>query len=85
MTIREVKNSLIHKIVAIHDASFLNAIKTIVDTKSETMYYRTSEEQKTQIQEGIDQIEKGMHFTNTQVDSEIQQWLKERKLGYPET
>ena len=51
---------------------------TKVDPKSETIIYNTSEEQKAHIQEGIDQIEKGEYYTNGQVNSEINQWLKEK-------
>ena len=78
MTTIELKNILIHKIAAINDESFLNAIKTIVDNKSEATIYKTTEEQKAQIQEGIYQIENGDFFTNEQVESEIDQWLKEK-------
>jgi len=78
MTTIELKNILIHKIAAINDESFLNAIKTVVDKKSEATIYKTTEEQKSQIQEGIYQIENGDFFTNEQVESEIDQWLKEK-------
>lgn len=78
MTTIELKNILIHKISAINDEIFLNAIKTIIDTKSESTIYRTSEEQKQKIFEGINQVEKGEYFTNEQVESEINQWLKEK-------
>jgi len=78
MTTIELKNILIHKIAAINDESFLNAIKTIVDKKSEATIYKTTEVQKAQIQEGIYQIENGDFFTNEQVESEIDQWLKEK-------
>jgi len=78
MTTLELKNILIHKIAAINDDSFLKAINTIVDTKSETTIYKTSEEQKSHIQEGIDQIENGEYFTNEQVNVEINQWLREK-------
>ena len=78
MTTIELKNILIHKIASINDESFLNAINTIVSTKSETTIYKTSKEQKAQIQEGIDQIENGEYFSNEQVELEIDQWLKEK-------
>lgn len=78
MTTVELKNILIHKISAINDESFLNAIKTIVDTKSEKTIYKTSEEQNNQIREGINQIENGEYYTNEQVELEIDQWLSEK-------
>ena len=41
-------------------------------------YYKTTEEQKAKISEGINQIENGEYYTNEQVESEINQWLKEK-------
>ena len=78
MTTVELKNILFHKITAINDKSFLNAIKTIVDSKSDETIYDTSAEQKLKIQEGIEQIERGEYFTNEQVEAEISKWLKEK-------
>ncbi|MBN1338689.1 MAG: hypothetical protein JXA03_05160 [Bacteroidales bacterium] len=78
MTTVELRNILMRKIAAIDDESFLNAIKTIIDTKSESIIYETSEEQKKKIRIGLEQIEKGEYFTNEQVETEIEQWLKEK-------
>jgi predicted transcriptional regulator len=78
MTTIELKNILIHKIAAINDESFLNALKAILDAKSEATSYITTEEQKEQIQRGINQMENGDSFANEQVESEIDQWLKEK-------
>jgi len=57
---------------------FLNAIKTIVDTKTESTIYKTSEKQKAHIREGLIQINTGEIYTNEQVESEINSWLKEK-------
>ena len=78
MTILELKNILIHKISAINDTSFLNAIKTLLDTKSETTVYKTSPKQKLNINEGIEQLDKGEYFTNEQLASEMNTWLSEK-------
>ncbi len=78
MTTIELKNILIHKIAGINDKSFLTAIKTIVDTKSESIIYKTSPEQQLRIKEGREQIAKGEYFTNEQVEMEIDEWLKEQ-------
>jgi predicted transcriptional regulator len=69
---------IIKKISSINDESFLNAINTIINAKSEKEIYETSKEQKAHIQEGIAQIENGKYFTNEQVESEISQWLREK-------
>ncbi len=74
----DLKNILIHKIAGINDKSFLNAIKTIIESKSETTVYKTSSEQRSKIIEGQEQISNGEYFTNEQVDLEINEWLKEK-------
>jgi hypothetical protein len=78
MTTIELKNILIHRIAGINDKSFLTAIKTIVDTKSESIIYKTSPEQRLRIKEGREQIARGEYFTNEQVELEIDKWLKEK-------
>ena len=78
MTTIELKNFLIHKIAGINDRSFLNAMKTIIETKSESIIYKTTPEQREKIKEGQDQIDRGEYFTNEQVEMEIDKWLKEK-------
>ncbi len=78
MTTLELKNILIHRIAEINDKSFLTAIKTIIDTKSEATVYKTTPEQRKKIKEGRQQIAKGEYYTNEQVEMEIDQWLKEK-------
>ena len=78
MTTLELKDILIHKIIAINDKSFLAAIKTIIDTKSEALIYKTTPEQRIHIKEGQDQIARGEYLTNDQVETEINQWLQEK-------
>ena len=78
MTAIELKNMLIHQISSINDITFLKAIKTIIDTKSEKTVYMTTPEQKNQIKEGQDQIQRGEYITNGGIDIEIDKWLKEK-------
>ena len=78
MTTFELKDILFHKIAAINDKSFLSALKTIIDTKSETIIYKTSPEQRQAIKEGQDQIARGDFLTNDLVEMEIDKWLKEK-------
>ena len=59
MTTLELKDILIHKIAAINDKAFLSAMKTIIDTKSETLIYKTTPEQRQSIKEGQEQIARG--------------------------
>ncbi len=78
MSTIELKNLLIHKIALINDESLLNAIRTIIDAKTETTIYATSKEQKQKIKKGIQQIKGGKYFTNEQVESEINKSLEEK-------
>ena len=78
MTTVELKNILIHQIAGINDKSFLNAIKIIIETKSESTIYKTTSEQQNRIKEGREQIAKGEFFTNDQVETEIDKWLSEK-------
>jgi len=78
MSTAELKNLLIHRIAAINDKTLLDAIKTLIDTKSEQQIYQTTPEQRRSIEEGQAQIERGEYLTNDQVEKEIDQWLKEK-------
>jgi predicted transcriptional regulator len=78
MTTIELKNILIHRIAGINDKSFLTAIKTIVDTKSESTIYKTTSGQRIRIKEGREQIDRGEFYSNEQVELEIDKWLQEK-------
>ena len=78
MTTIELKHILIHKIAAINDKSFLAAMNTIIDTKSEKLIYRTTPEQRQRIKEGQEQLARGESLSNDQVEAEIDKWLSEK-------
>jgi predicted transcriptional regulator len=78
MTTVELKHILMKRIAGINDKSFLNAIMTIIETKSETTIYKTTPSQRERINEGRTQITKGEIFTDEEVDKEIDKWLKEK-------
>jgi predicted transcriptional regulator len=78
MTTIELKDILIHKIAAINDKSFLAAMNTIIDTKSEKLIYRTTPEQRQRIKEGQEQLARGESLSNDQVEAEIDKWLGEK-------
>ena len=78
MTTVDLKNILIHKISGINDKAFLNAIKTIIEAREESLIYKTNSEQRKRILEGKKQIEKGEYFSNDQVEIYINKWLKEK-------
>jgi hypothetical protein len=74
----DLKNHLIHKIAEINDESFLKALKTIIDSKTDSTVYTLTAEQRVKIQEGKSQIEQGNYYTNQQVETEINKWLDEK-------
>ena len=78
MTTIELKDILIHKIAAINDKSFLAAMNTIIDTKSEKLIYRTTPEQRQRIKEGQEQLARGESLSNDQVEADIDKWLSEK-------
>ena len=56
----------------------LNAIRTLIEKKSESKIYKTIPEQRKRIKEGRAQIAKGEFFSNEQVEMEIDKWLAHR-------
>ena len=78
MTTIELKDILIHKIAAINDKSFLAAMNTIIDPKSEKLIYRTTPEQRQRIKEGQKQLARGESLSNDKVEAEIDKWLIEK-------
>ena len=73
-----LKEIITHRIAGINDKTFLSAINTIIEAKSESTIYKTTPEQKQRIQEAREQIAKGDFLTNKEVEMEIDKWIKER-------
>jgi len=78
MTTLELKNILIHRITEINDITFLKAIKTILDSKSESKELKLTDEQKKEIIESRQEIEKGQYIENDLLEKDIEKWLNEK-------
>jgi len=78
MKTAELKEIIINKIAGINDKTFLSAINTFIEAKSESTIYKTTPEQKQRIQEAREQIARGEFFTDEEVKKEIDEWLKEK-------
>ncbi|MDQ2656573.1 MAG: hypothetical protein M3Y60_04055 [Bacteroidota bacterium] len=76
MTKIELQNLLIHRISEINDVSFLEAIKTILDSKSEAAVLPLTVEQRNEILASKKEIEQGLSIENTVLEDEIAGWLK---------
>ena len=74
MTAIELKKLLVHRIAEINDISFLKAIKTILDSKTETEVLVLSAEQKAEILKSKNEIEKGLFIDQDKLDKEISKW-----------
>jgi hypothetical protein len=66
---------LIHRISEISDVSFLEAIKTILDSKSESNILSLTTEQRDEILASKKEIEQGLYIENTALEKEVDEWL----------
>jgi hypothetical protein len=78
MTAIELKTLLIHRISEINDISFLKALKTILDSKTESGVIQLTPDQLNDIIESKKEIEKGLFIENSVLDKEVRQWLNTR-------
>ena len=78
MTSLELKKLLIHRIAEINDVSFLKAIKTILDSKTQNKIMSLTQEQRFEIIESKKEIEKGLYIEQLELDKEVGKWLSTR-------
>jgi hypothetical protein len=78
MTAIELKTILIHRISEINDISFLKAIKTILDSKTDSGVLRLTDKQLEEIIEAKKQIEQGLFIESDELDKDVSKWLSER-------
>ena len=75
MSTIELRQVITEYLTHIDDTSFLNAIKTIIESKVSEGTYILSDYQKKRIEEGREQIKKGQTISNESLKLEIDQWL----------
>lgn len=75
MTAIELKKLLIHRIAEINDVSFLNAIKTILDAKTQAQTISLTPELRHEIIESQKEIEAGLFLEQVELDKEFDKWL----------
>ena len=78
MTAIELKTLLIHKISEINDISFLKALKTILDSKTDTEVIQLTQEQLDEIIASKKEIEQGLSIDNGILEKEVKLWLNAR-------
>jgi hypothetical protein len=78
MTAIQLKTLLIHRILEINDVSFLKALKTILDSKTETGVIQLTQQQLDDIIASKKEIEQGLFIENNAFEKEVKQWLNAR-------
>jgi hypothetical protein len=75
MTTIALKKLLINRIAEIDDVPFLNALKTILDTKTQTQTLSLTPEQRFEIIESQKEIKSGLFVEQVELDKEFNKWL----------
>jgi len=75
MTTLELKKQLINRIKEIDDESFLKAIKTILDSKSQSQILMLTKVERQEIIESKKQFEQGLFIEQTEMDNQFNKWL----------
>jgi len=78
MSTLELRNIINEYLSLIEDTSFLNALKTIVESKVSEGTYRLSDYQKKRIEAGREQLKSGKTVSNEALKNEINQWLSSK-------
>ena len=75
MTAIELKTILIHRISEINDISFLQAIKTILDSKTETGVLKLTTEQLNEIIASKKEIEQSLFIEKDELEKDFTKWV----------
>lgn len=75
MSTIELRHVITEYLTHIDDASFLNALKTIIESKVSEGTYKLSDFQKKRIETGREQVKRGQTISNEVLTNEIDQWL----------
>jgi hypothetical protein len=78
MTAIQLKTLLIHRISEINDVAFLKALKTILDSQTESGVIQLTQEQLDDIVASKKEIEQGLFIGNNAFEKEVKQWLSAR-------
>ena len=78
MSTIELRELIINQLTQINDTSFLNAIKTILDSKAKEEAYKLLCYQKDRIRAGREQLLKGQTISHDELQKEIDQLLQSK-------
>lgn len=72
---KDLKKHLIERISEIEDLAFLEAIKTILDSKSQILHLTS--EQRVEIKQSQEKINQGFFINQDQLNEEFEKWADE--------
>ena len=78
MSTVELKNHLIQRISEIQDKSFLEAIRTILDSKAESKTIHLTPEITNEIMASKKEINDGLFIENDLLEKQVSTWLDEK-------
>ena len=78
MSTVELRHIITEHLSHIEDVSFLNALKTIVESKVSGGTYKLSDYQRMRIDSAKQQLKKGQTISHEDLQKEIDQWLNSK-------
>jgi hypothetical protein len=75
MTTMQLKKTLMYQIADIEDITFLNALKTIIETKTKSDIIHLRSEQRDEIIRSKKEIENGDFINQEELNQEFEKWL----------
>jgi hypothetical protein len=74
MTVIQLKKLLVNRISEINDVSFLKAIKTILDSKTDADVLLLTDDQRKEIMQSKKEIQKGLYIEQAELDKKVAKW-----------
>ena len=74
MTVIQLKKLLVNRISEINDVSFLKAIKTILDSKTDADVLLLTDQQRKEIMQSKKEIQKGLYIEQAELDKKVAKW-----------
>lgn len=78
MSTIELRHIINEHLSRIDDISFLNAIKTIIESKVSENIYKLSDSQKKRIDSAREQLKNKQTISHEELQKEIDQWLNSK-------
>ncbi len=78
MSTIELRHIITEHLSHIDDVTFLNAIKTIIESKVSEGAYKLSDHQKKRIDLARQQLKSGQTISNDDLQKEVDQWLNSK-------